>query len=347
MKKKGLVIASIVALVLIVSITCIFGYISSRDKTRKEVRESLDNNKITKQCIPFTGGSYTLKFDTLGGNEIEDMNICIACSPDSYKDIPIPEKEGFTFDGWYSDKKLTKKIDFTNTKDIKAVPKYDKDNCMTGYKNITLYANWSDVQLRVEEETPPLANNSQPRSGGQSSGENNGGQPTQETVPDYPLPPVNTTKVYKPISGGYLRGGYGRLEGNNNVQLDVLFHNTGDDKNLYPINDGEVIGFFRKQIQDEIIYKTNIDGQDYYVMYYSYNRLQPARDYKDVNNRSVSYNNPIAIVTNQPIIANVPYTFRVKMAPVTGDYGIIYKNSNLINPNQFFKLKQGESFYER
>ena len=339
MKKKGIVVASIVALVLIVSITCIFGYISSRDKTRKEVRESLDTDKIKKQCTPFTGGSYTLKFDTDGGDEIEDMNICIACSPDSYKDIPIPEKEGFTFDGWYSDKKLTKKIDFTNTKDIKAVPKYDKDKCMTGYKDITLYANWSDVQLRVEEDNNNTVS-SQPRSGGESSGGNNSSQSSQETVPDYPMPPAHTTKVYRPINAGVLRGLYGRIE-DNSIAKDLLFNiASASDRYLYPINDGYVIKFSRSSYYNEIIYKTSIDGKEYFVRYYSYNILSPARDYSDENNKIVSYNNPIAICRSG--------IFRMQMASAeSGNISVLYNNNNSINPNIFLNLNKDEEFNER
>ena len=340
MKKKGIVIASIVALVLIVGITCIFDYYDNREKTRNEAKESLNRNK--KKCSPFTGGSYTLKFETDGGTDLEDMTICIACSPDSYKDIPIPEKEGFTFDGWYSDKKLTKKIDFTNTKDIKAIPEYDDDDCMIGYKDITLYANWSDVQLRIEEETQAATNNSQP-SGRKSSGENNSSQPAQETVPDYPMPPAHTTKVYRPINAGVLRGLYGRIEGNSIVR-DLLFNISSDsDKYLYPINDGYVIKYYRNDYISEIIYKTNIDGKDYFVRYYTIGIFLPARDYSDENNKIVSYNNPIVISRSG--------IFRMQMASAeSGNINVFYNynNNNLIvNPNMFLNLNKDEEFNER
>ena len=338
MKKKGIVIASIVALVLIVGITCIFDYYSNREKTRNEAKESLNRNK--KKCSPFTGGSYTLKFETDGGTEIEDMSVCIACSPDSYKEIPIPEKEGFTFDGWYSDKKLTKKIDFTSTKDIKAIPEYDDDDCMIGYKDITLYANWSDVQLRVEEEENNNTVNSQPRSGGQPRGGNNSSQSSQETVPDYPMPPAHTTKVYRPINAGVLRGLYGRIEANS-VARDLLFNISSDsDRYLYPINDGYVIKFYRSSYYTEIIYKTNIDGKDYFVRYYTYNNFLPARDYSDENNKIVSYNNPIAISPSG--------IFRMQMASAdSGNPNVFYNNNLIVNPNMFLNLNKDEEFNER
>ena len=343
MKRKGIVIGLIVALVLIVSITCILGYYSSREKTRKEVRESLDTDKISKQCKPFTGGSYTLKFDTDGGTEIEDMNVCIACSPDNYKDIPIPEKEGYTFEGWYTDKEFTNMVSITNIRDFEPVPKYDKNKCKIGYQDITIHARWSKIQLRLEEENNNnnnTVNSSQPRSGGGPSGGNNGGQSTQETVPDYPMPPVHTTKVYRPINAGVLRGLYGRIEANSIVK-DLLFNIASDsDRYLYPINDGYVIKFSRSSYYNEIIYKTNIDGKEYFVRYYSYNILSAARDYSDENNKIVSYNNPIAICRSG--------IFRMQMASAeSGNISVLYNNNNFINPNIFLNLNKDEEFNER
>ena len=364
MKKKGIAIASVVALVLIVSITCILGYYSSRDKTRKEVRESLDTGRISKQCKPFTGGSYTLKFDTDGGTEIEDMNVCIACSPDSYKDIPIPEKEGYTFEGWYTDKEFTNLVSITNIRDFKPVPKYNKDKCMIGYEDITIHARWSKIQLRLEEENNNnnTVSSSQPRSGGGPSGGNNGGQPTQETVPDYPLPPAHTTKVYRPISGGLLRGGFGRIE-NNTYQKNVIFQINNGDRNLYPINDGIVLGYVTHSSGiSNIVYKTNIDGKNYYVWYYSLShRMRPSRDYSDINNRMVSFNNPIVSLTYDKLFSNtVSNCFRVVITPafldgnINNEIGqftyILNKMSSgqyNINPNMFFHLNEGEPFYER
>lgn len=150
--KKEIIIVSIIALVLIVTITCIIDYYSNRDKTKKEVNRVLNKDKIKKDCAPFTGGSFNLIFNTNGGEEIDSMSICIACSPDSYKDIPIPVKEGYKFMGWFTDKKFTNRITFTNTKEFKSVPKYDKDNCMIGYEDIEIYAKWDKIE---EKENGP------------------------------------------------------------------------------------------------------------------------------------------------------------------------------------------------
>jgi len=100
----------------------------------------IDNNKKEK-CSSITGGSYNLIFNTNSDQEIETMNICIACNPYTYKDIPKGEKEGYKFEGWYYDKELTKKVEVKNTKDISPIPK-KKDGCTIGYKDINIYAKY-------------------------------------------------------------------------------------------------------------------------------------------------------------------------------------------------------------
>ncbi|MBE6804854.1 MAG: hypothetical protein E7528_08185 [Ruminococcaceae bacterium] len=69
---------------------------------------------------------YTVKFDTNGGNSIKAQTISrnnVAKAPET------PIKDGFTFDGWYSDKELTSVFDF--------------ETKIT--KSITLYAKWKEV----------------------------------------------------------------------------------------------------------------------------------------------------------------------------------------------------------
>lgn len=95
------------------------------------------------ECIPFTGGSYNLKFEVDGGEKIEDMSICIACSPDSYESLPIPVKEGYTFEGWYYDSSFTNKVEIEKTYEITPIDNIDKNGCKIGYKDITLYAKYT------------------------------------------------------------------------------------------------------------------------------------------------------------------------------------------------------------
>lgn len=105
----------------------------------------IDNKKekVKSKCFPFTGGSFHIIFNTNGGENIPTMHVCIACNPESYDDLPIPVRDGYIFGGWYYDKDFKNKIEFTNTKDFRAIPIYDKNKCMTGYKDIEIYAKWS------------------------------------------------------------------------------------------------------------------------------------------------------------------------------------------------------------
>ena len=86
-----------------------------------------------------TSTAYTVKFDTDGGNEISSQTVKEngkASEPNS------PEKEGYTFDGWYTDKELITAFDF----DAKVT------------KNFTLYAKWTEKEPdKPTEPTEPTA----------------------------------------------------------------------------------------------------------------------------------------------------------------------------------------------
>ena len=146
------IIISIMLVIVLVGITgC-----NKEDTKEINTRKTIQKQK-QKKCSPITGGAYTLIFNTDGGKEIESMHICIACAPNTYQNLPVAEKEGYNFEGWYYDKELTKKVEVTNTKDIKIVPIKEK-KCITGYKDITLYANYS-IAEKKEEITPQTTNN--------------------------------------------------------------------------------------------------------------------------------------------------------------------------------------------
>ena len=105
--------------------------------------EKKEEKKENKKggCDAIVGGSYTLSFVT-NDEEItfDPMTVCIACAPDSYEDLP-------TFDnleGWYYDSEFTEKVEGTSSKDVTAAPLYGKEtDCITGYRNLTLYAKIS------------------------------------------------------------------------------------------------------------------------------------------------------------------------------------------------------------
>lgn len=102
------------------------------------------NFKKQVVCNKLLGGSYNIIFDTNGGNEIENYSICISCTPETYEDLPIPEKEGNLFDGWYYDKSFKEKVEGESTLNVKITTEKVKDEngCHEIYKDITLYAKW-------------------------------------------------------------------------------------------------------------------------------------------------------------------------------------------------------------
>ena len=100
------------------------------------------NKQKEPECEYFTGGGFNIVFNTNGGEKLSPMDVCIACAPDTYNELPIPTKEGYKFDGWYYDKHFLRKVNVNSTLDITPVPKKD-GKCVVGYKDITLYAKWS------------------------------------------------------------------------------------------------------------------------------------------------------------------------------------------------------------
>ncbi len=127
-------------LMLIVVITTVILIVKFNTEEEKEPKE--------EECYSITGGGYNIKFDTDSDIKIDIMHVCIACSPDSYSNLPIPERNGYIFDGWYYDSKFTKKVDATSTLYITPQPIYEKENCVRGYKDITLYAKWNLIDKK-------------------------------------------------------------------------------------------------------------------------------------------------------------------------------------------------------
>ena len=121
----------IVLVILLLIAAVIIGIII--DKHLKEKRE---------MCDPISGGAFNIIYETNGGEELSISHVGIGISPDSYQDLPVPTREGYTFDGWYYDKELTKKVDSNSTRDVSPVPEYNKYKCLTGYSDVTLYAKW-------------------------------------------------------------------------------------------------------------------------------------------------------------------------------------------------------------
>ena len=88
---------------------------------------------ITANWTKSSGGSgggggnvrYTVSFETNGGNDIASKTVT---KNSVIKEPELPIKDGFDFEGWYTDKELETKYDFTEK--------------VT--KNFTLYAKWTE-----------------------------------------------------------------------------------------------------------------------------------------------------------------------------------------------------------
>lgn len=81
---------------------------------------------------------YTVKFDTDGGSAVSSKTVTRNSKAAEPAD---PTKDGYTFDGWYSDKNFTAVYDFNQP--------------VT--KNLTLYAKWTEVKTEepdVEQKMP-------------------------------------------------------------------------------------------------------------------------------------------------------------------------------------------------
>ena len=76
--------------------------------------------------------TYSVAFETNGGSKVDSIKVT---RNETAKEPTEPTRDNFTFDGWYSDKELTEKYDFST----KAT------------KNITLYAKWSEKQTQSTE----------------------------------------------------------------------------------------------------------------------------------------------------------------------------------------------------
>lgn len=93
-----------------------------------------------------SGGSgrtkrYTVSFNTNGGNKITSQTVA---KDNSVKEPTAPIKENFEFAGWYTDKKLTTKYDFTEK--------------VT--KSFTLYAKWTEQKQENGGSEDVINNNS-------------------------------------------------------------------------------------------------------------------------------------------------------------------------------------------
>lgn len=77
---------------------------------------------------------YNIRFETNGGNNIKTVSVKKNAAVDA---LPTPVREGYKFEGWYTDSKLTNK--------------FDESTAIT--KTYTLYAKWTKIEDADEKET--------------------------------------------------------------------------------------------------------------------------------------------------------------------------------------------------
>lgn len=100
-----------------------------------------DNVKTTE--VSSSLQKFTIYFDCNGGvSEIESKEVIYK---EEYGYLPVPKKEGYTFEGWYIDKEFSKKIESTSVEVIKG--------------NHTLYANYTINRYLITYDFNYLENN--------------------------------------------------------------------------------------------------------------------------------------------------------------------------------------------
>lgn len=125
MIKRGIVI------LICILVICFIIYFIIRNKNMNEV---------------VTGGRFSVFFDTNGGEKIEPISVCIGCAPDTYSDLEIPVKKGYEFDSWYYDSLFEDKVRTKSTMNIRSTLERDFFGKIIGYKDVTLYAKWEEVE---------------------------------------------------------------------------------------------------------------------------------------------------------------------------------------------------------
>lgn len=111
------------------------------DATHEIISEPLSIKPSSGGSGGVGGGSvatttYTVTFETNGGNKIDSVKVC---KNGTLSKLTEPTKDGFDFDGWYSDKALKTAYDF--------------DTKVT--KSFTLYAKWTEKATEPDKPTEP------------------------------------------------------------------------------------------------------------------------------------------------------------------------------------------------
>ncbi len=129
------------------------GWYTSKDAADQLISSkkwALNTDKVTKSMTLYAGwyaeGDVTVAFESCGGSAVAAQTVQ---SGNLVAEPAAPTRANYTFTGWYTDNKATKKFDFANT---------------TIRKNTTLYAGWSlnadytGAEITLPDETDPESN---------------------------------------------------------------------------------------------------------------------------------------------------------------------------------------------
>lgn len=113
----------------------------------------------TVNVCPNVINTLSISFDTKGGSQVDDVNICLTCEQEEIT-LPTPSLEGKNFVGWYSDEKLENEVivNGLNTdiqlSQFKLVVDKDENGCDSDVAKTVLYARYEEATCN----TPDIAN---------------------------------------------------------------------------------------------------------------------------------------------------------------------------------------------
>lgn len=128
------------------------------DAIKNNTKVTVENGEVKQltkeEFSKYIKGSYNITFDPNGGTVSEDSRVCYYGT--ATEALPVPERTGFTFDGWYTAKDGGSKIDANTVSSLNV--------------DCTLYAHWTangytvkwndatGVVIAVERTASPYVN---------------------------------------------------------------------------------------------------------------------------------------------------------------------------------------------
>ncbi len=100
------------------------------------------NGGEPKNC-PIPGNTFEVKYHTYTDVRYNSYTHCTSCVPEKVQ-IPIPEREGYKFAGWYYNEAFTDKVETDDVSKVEYIQEYDENAC-TKLTTVNLYARWLKV----------------------------------------------------------------------------------------------------------------------------------------------------------------------------------------------------------